>query len=254
MVWEPNKWRQGYLVSSSCLPESVRTLGVSYYIVISHDCDLARDEETDSVVELLPCYPTEPNHLYLHAQHPRKLHIITVEAVAQYFEIRAYDKLIVKKNDFIGVPSGLIIHDLIILRSWLVARYRRQALPDILDNTLKPFWKKFRKISKNVAESLHGVWVNFESSVESGNDTDCYNFLCYFVYDTDKDPDGSKTQTLVNILKDNFEDELSRATIPIFLELYHIADTQFDYRTQMRTTRWVHDYISYSAGISVEDE
>jgi hypothetical protein len=182
------------------------------------------------------------------------MHIVTDEEHVQSFEIRAYDKLIVKKKDFIGVPNGLIIRDLIILRSWLVSRYRRQALPDILDNTLKPFLKKFKKISESVADSLHGVWVNYESSIESDNGQVCYNFICYFVYDTDKDPDGNKTSILVNSMKDNFEDKLSKATPPIFLELYHIADTQFDYRTQLRTVRWVHDYISYTTGISVDDE
>jgi hypothetical protein len=255
MAWEPKKWRQGLLMGDSCLPESMRVPGVSAYLVISHDCDLARTVQIDPVVELLPCHATDIDKGCLNARHPRKLHFSIESGQAKInYEVRAYEKLLVKKQDISGTPNSMIMEALLpTLRSWLIARYRRQALPNMLDRGVLPFWDEFKKKSGDVVDSLHGVWVSFEPPGELENIEDGYNFICYFVYDTDKDPEGVNISFLVTILKDAWEDKLSKSSPPIFLELHAIPDSQFSYHMQRRTILWVHDYISYASGTVVDD-
>lgn len=256
MVWDPRNWRQGRIVPAKSLPEGDRLQDVSYFIVISHDCDLARSSEVEPFVELLPCHPSVLDGNLQNAKDPRRLQLgISMNGEAACcFELRATEKKSIAKEAFISEAGGVRIgdDDLQVLRTWLALRYRRQAVPDSLNDGLRPFWEKFKKPAQKLGHVLHGIWVRYEPQQEPDDSSQGYSCEFYFVYDADQDEHGLQTLELIKQLQPAAKD-LGNKMPPIFLDMVPAPDTEFSYRLQRHLVRWAHDHISHKVNIPAPD-
>lgn len=143
MAWtRDTPWRQGNVIS----PADAVALGLAknddekaIVVVISHDCDLAvEDQSEEPFVEVILGRRIPQGHgNYSFAKHPRRLHVdFTHEGASASIELTASARINVPKSALADyVPDSRFsvpVSGLRILQSWLSSRYRRQALPDEL--------------------------------------------------------------------------------------------------------------------------
>jgi hypothetical protein len=189
------------------------------------------------------------------ARQARKLHLdIDLSGKSDAcFELRACEKMSVRKKMFLGAPDDIHIGKdaLYILRLWLAIRYRRQAIPDDLDQCLKPLWEKFRKPAEEISRALHGIRIQFARNEDPDDHAVSYDCTLFFVYDADHKESSQVRQVIETLLP--ITGDLASTTLPVYLELLPVPDTVFTYQMQRRSTRWVHDHISVKSNSQLDD-
>lgn len=157
MLGRDTEWRQGALLSGA----GAHALGLieapaseKRVVVISHDCDLAHNEEAFVEVIVGSLIPrAEAN--YTSAKNPRRLHL-TFESEASdplHVELRHADRQQVAKGQFAAHSiteehAKLPPDEKRALKQWLAARYGRPAFPNAFENRLR------KQIGKRSVERL----------------------------------------------------------------------------------------------------
>ncbi|MDC7250808.1 MAG: hypothetical protein PQJ49_12900 [Sphaerochaetaceae bacterium] len=135
------------------------------YMVISHSCDIARDIQKEPYIELLPCHIIEEiDGNYSNGRTARKLHLsITKDNDKTFYCLNANEKLYVNKENFSYTFFSCINKSdisIAVLQNWLAFRYRREALPDIINAKLSQI--KFKKILKKVKDEVRSIFVQLD--------------------------------------------------------------------------------------------
>lgn len=181
-------------------------------VVITHDCDLANDDiATEPNVEIILAEPIsiEDGNLQ-HAKNPRRLQLTWLgqaESPALLLELVATDKALVKKQELANhTPlDGQYLDDSAkrILQGWLAARYKRQALPDALQERLKRVFELLEKQGKHSADGILGYWLSFLPNEELSQDTP-YELFLNVVYTIDNPESGDVANRIAGTIKDKF--------------------------------------------------
>ena len=142
-------------------------------IAISHSCDIANENlGAEPAVEFILADPIEKcDGNFTGAKNPRRLHLQTLlSGVHQGFELLATQKISFQKTKLCRYHPDeeyqLTPSEVAVLQSWLSARYKRQALPDSLQERLKPLFKNMEKQGAKAVDAILGFWLDYDPNEE----------------------------------------------------------------------------------------
>jgi hypothetical protein len=196
-------WQQGFILNKS----SSDKLGLLHpyakdetiVVLVSHDCDLLEDSETDPNCEvIIGRRIVAIDGLYANAKNPRRLHLRFSGGTEQILvELFAANKRFVKKDEILSEPIvegvRLTQDEHFTLQSWLAARYHRPIFPDDFDRRLKA---RPSEIHKKIANTIKGTGTDIAAilfDVDLGEDLhhdadDPYSLEILLVYNVSEDP------------------------------------------------------------------
>ena len=186
-------------------------------MVVSHDCDIACDDEREPTVEVIVGSRIERLGGDTHAKTVRRLHLAFRCGEADVpVELSVNSKCNRPKGALLQFePSAdltLSPEGLITLQHWLAARYHRAAFADEFENRLKKPAKLHRKIVKaldNAAEHVLAVFFDIDDGKEVNRDGpgDVYELRVTVLYDSAKDePKAYKAaQAAADAIESEFE-------------------------------------------------
>lgn len=218
---------------------------VDYWLVISHDCDLARPADKDSLVELLPCHKKlDDSKPHLNGFSSRQLEILVDSEV---YTIYSFEKHIISKSDLIksGICPVAVLNerDLKLLYTWLPSRYARSNLPEELNKVLnKAFNNRKLKITKAKDVGNHqdvvGLWFDYyEEEYDDGSNR--YDLTIYLVYLVNSQVGMANAIRLKDILTEL----LGAEPLICNFEVYTVDTSNFTYDLVLNYTHWTYDYL-----------
>jgi len=259
MEWSrKTKWRQGKIVQS----EHLRALGaaeidpdLNLAIAISHDCDIANDNlNIEPFVEfVLGRSVEEIDRNKEFGKNPRELDLKARHFDAAVFlEFYAPQKIIINKELLVGVEPDdeYIIEDseLLALRGWLAARYRRHAFPDSFNERFFPIAKAIEQKGKKNPSGIIGYWVDYQPRDIELPAEEPYEVWLYIVYAEDNQAYKIKAEELALNLNSNFSKlkEKSKASGDLDLrECEAYSERGFTLADMRELLQYHLEYISY---------
>ena len=261
-------WRQGRMIPADILAalglEPRTSSGTQLIgVVISHDCDITQDPETEPVVEAIVGRIIEKSEGHCtHAKNPRRLHLTcTGGSRTAIIELSGADKQAIPKTGIAGLCAHNPAPDLIfttaecnILQRWLAARYRRAAFPDEFDRRLREeagVWNALLKVIKPTDRHISAVFVDLDGGQqrERHGADDCYALVIYLLYDTAVDPAAAEktAEKAAGKIKALFEKRCFINGKWRWIELVDcmpIADEALTYAQSQALRKWNLDYLS----------
>lgn len=156
-----------------------------YLITASQSCDVCGLMDREPYIEFSIAKKLENfDGNLLHNKNPRKLHLeaqdmTNGEILQSYFELVAYEKIIIEKSDIQAYKEiepyegfSLTTKTIDNFANWLAGRYNRPALPNAFERRLSDQWskKKQAKQSGKVGENLIGIYVDLNTYDELADD------------------------------------------------------------------------------------
>lgn len=204
VVWDRGtSWRQGHVLTDNAAielkvitKEQIEHGAIG--IIISHDCDVVRDPETEPNVEIIVGNRVKKcDGNYTHAKNSRKLHLsVTENGQSIFLELNSTNKKSIPKGDLVPYqPDGafkLLPVNIAILQNWLAARYLRSGFPEEFNLRLQKtrLDERLGKIIKPLGEHLIAIYLDVDKGEEinrTGSD-DPYVLEIRLLYYTQYDP------------------------------------------------------------------
>lgn len=247
-------WRQGHLLPLKC--HASLALSIEHrYIVISHDCDLASDEEHVEVIKAQE--QASANGGLCFGENPRLLHLTGKRGDNErVLALHQAQKLVVNKQAlFEHEPDDewcLQPKSRTLLQSWLASRYSRHAFPNELNERLRKGIAKLTQAAKSRHEAVVAVFISFDPNEELPPD-EPYEIELAVVYASSHPEGMTKATELVEKFKDaltgieglEFEEQKVRPW----------SDTEFTLRDLTRMMHLRLEFLSFrgaSIGTLVE--
>ena len=260
-------WRQGAVLPS----DAVQALGLSpqdtpdttCVVVISHDCDLSRDDfqlEPDVEV-IIGCRIPKENGNYSWAKSPRTLHLEVIHGeVSVFVELVATAKCFIPKQKLAAFApdrsyafSG---NSLSILRSWLAARYNRAAFPDSFVTRLSQpkVDKKLAKLIEPTGSLLSAVYFDVDGGKAiDRSDSSLYALKIVLAYPAGDEPEqtANRAEELATsidaLFSENYFDELAEKWNGIHLKACQaISEDDLTVSKVRELTQWRLEYMSFT--------
>jgi hypothetical protein len=259
MPWSRNTlWRQGSVLSNEKFQAAGLTNPTDFdlAIAISHDCDIANDKIVDDIyvepaVEFVFARIIEKqdgNNTY--GKNPRILHLNCIcNGKSTVVELVATEKVIVHKN-ILEIFEPDESYDLNssrqILQSWLIARYRRHALPNSLVDRLKDFLTYVDKQGKQHSAGILSFRVKYEPNEELTSDEQ-YEFWLNIIYSTDNINYVSIAEEMAIDLKQKFSDKVlkTNAGKVDLRQCEAFSESEFTVKRMRETEEYRLEYLSY---------
>lgn len=227
---------QGDIIDVSDLAIDSLPEDLSYCLVITHSCDLART--TEHTCEIIPCVlvPTCDGNK-TKGKNPRELHF---RIDANWYSVKAEDKRSIKKDSISCLHPVFTLEER-MLQDWLSFRYRRQTLPDEVHALLFERLKLYKLVKKH-GEHLLGVWTSVEHDKDSSAADDIsHSVTLLFVFDSME----RNYQEYQHMFKEAYEEFFKKSELkPSQISSYFIDDDMFTYR-EARTHSYINfDYLS----------
>jgi hypothetical protein len=216
-------WRQGHILP----PEALEELKLWHankedtcVVVISHDCDLARDAALEPKVEVIVGRKLlKGNGNFFWAKSPRTLHV-DIDQNKQHIgvvELVATEKTLINKELLLPKFSpdfsySFSAKSLSSLRSWLSVRYDRSAFPDDFVDAFNcnGFGSKFEKSFKKEGNLLDTVYFDLDRGLQKDHsDGSPYELSIVLMYFPGVDPEATltKVEELAEKISDLFTSE-----------------------------------------------
>ena len=216
------EWRQGNVLTIEAATAldliSARGPENTVVVVVSHDCDIACDDEREPTVEVIVGFRIERLGGDTHAKTARRLHLAFRCGEAEVpVELHFSSKCSRPKGAVLQFAplADLMLspESLVTLQHWLAARYYRAAFADEFENRLKAKPAKLdRKIAKaldNAAQHVLAVFFDVDDGEEVKRDgpDDVYQLRVTVLYDSAKDePKAYKAaQAAADVIESEFE-------------------------------------------------
>jgi hypothetical protein len=262
--FENTEWRQGHLLNAADIKRLFPSQDDSanlVAVVISHDCDLAREPAAEPVVEVVFGKVVEKLDGNLtHAKNARKLQVaVTGGSQQANIELHAPQRSVFPKTELITTsPSASLKFakdEVTILQSWLAARYRRSAFPNEFNNRLAS-GKIPRELSKKLeplGELVSALYFDLENDEEIADEKGVYKLGIYILYTEDGDDDKfSKITNLVKEIKQIFQNAFYKNESDEWFQVElidceEISDRAMSIGLVGKLKRWNADYISLRA-------
>ncbi|MGD1822342.1 MAG: hypothetical protein ACPKM0_06210 [Pleomorphochaeta sp.] len=166
------------------------------YIVISHSCDIDRPKEKEPFIELLPCHLIEQiDGNTKNGKTARQLNFETNLNGKEYlYNIIASEKIFVEKSKLINIKAEKKVISnltLFILQNWLAARYRRESLPESINNLFRNVLKLPKKLN-NYKMDISAIFIDVDKATET--------YEVFFVINTEIMSSESKVENFVKSL------------------------------------------------------
>lgn len=245
-------WRQGSLLTF----ESACKLGVfdksdenSCAVVISHDCDIASDNE-QTIELLIGKQIAKIDPIAIAGRHIRRLHLkyaAREQNAPMLVELTRNSHQIPKEKFFVTAQCE-ITHELskidkLALKDWLAARYARAAFPDTFNECLRSikFEEKLPKILRSANEYVAEVRVRFEEETPS-----LYSLQIFIIYEGKEGLNARKIcEDCVIEIQKLFPELPPEATTGIMLEqCLVVSDEHISYAEIRKTVPLRLEYLS----------
>ena len=170
--------------------------GLDVAVVISHDCDLRSEKETN--VEIIRArYISSPNATFQYAKNARTLHIASQNETGEvrWIELEQKHKQsvsVVELNSFQAGQWAITGVSKRELKQWLAARYARPAFPNEFEKHLRTAIKKstvekeLGKIISTAAASIYAVFFQIMERDQELPDEEPYTLNIRVVYRTEE--------------------------------------------------------------------
>jgi hypothetical protein len=266
-------WRQGHLLPL----EAIQGLnlgdsddpGTTVGIVISHDCDLAREPAKEPNVEvILGRIIDNPKGDFLHAKNSRTLHLcyrgapdIWVELIASCREHISKQGTTPSFADFSPRADARLTEDsFVVLQDWLAARYRRSAFPSEFDRRLDKETDLAKRLVKllerdDAGHSILALYFDLDEGamVERSGEDDLYSLKIIVLYPSDDEHlHAPKAQKCAEDIKALFATRTKKGDTGTkkWIELsgaIPISDRQLSVRNARLLKEWDIHYVSHRA-------
>lgn len=238
-----NQWHQGNIIKLKELGLNDCD-GLNLALVISHDCDIVHDNETEPFIEFVCGKIIDSvNGNYENGKNPRILHLpLKHNGNRSYIELRAYSKKIIRKDALTSYNPDIefdIDNKSNILQSWLSARYNRQALPDCLVDRLRPVAKLIEKEGKRHSSIITGYWFSYDPKSEITND-EPYEINFYVIYSTDK----VEYADIANEIAEKIKEKINAIGELFLKECKAFSDREFTVRDITENIQFRFDHLS----------
>jgi hypothetical protein len=259
MGWSrQTKWRQGKIIQA----EHLRALGVDgidpelkLAMAISHDCDIANDNlDVEPFVEFVLGRSVEKiDRNKEFGKNPRELHLKAQHVEAPIFlDFYAPQKIKISKELLVGLEPDdnyfVEDSDLLALRGWLAARYRRHAFPDSFNERFYPIAKALEEKAKKNPSGIIGYWVDYQPrDIELPVD-EPYELWLYIVCAEADQAYIEKAEELAIYLNSNFPKlkEKSKASGDLDIrECAAYSEREFTLADMRALLQYHLEYISY---------
>ena len=174
---------------------AVASDGLDVAVVISHDCDLRSEKETN--VEIIRArYIASPNATFQYAKNARTLHIPVQNKTGdeRWLELEQKHKQSISIDELNAFQAGqwtITGASKRELKQWLAARYARPAFPDAFETHLRTAIKKStveKELGKIIATAAAGIYAVFFQIMERDQeltDEEPYTLHIRIVYRTE---------------------------------------------------------------------
>lgn len=256
-------WRQGSVLTKDAVDE----LGFGLQddrdhvrvVVISHDCDLAKDADREAFVEVIIgrlIDRADGNSSW--GKSSRTLHY-TVDCAgsAESIELVSTSKTQINKNRlarFSPDDRYSISHEcLALLRSWLAARYRRPSFPDAFNDRMRG-----TGAAKELAKVLskHGMNISFvffdlgdKRNVECG-DHETYQLAVALAFPPGNDPEAAADDAdfVAGVVDEAIRTKLRSGCGIVLRDCFAISEDDISVSQAKLLDLWDLDYVSFRAG------
>jgi hypothetical protein len=256
-------WRQGHLLTD----EAAIALGLieenaaghDVALVVTHDCDLASDQEVIVEIMIGSVAPKLKGDL-ANAKNARRLGlefdcvggplIVEVSAARRRLleKVVLFERFAPRANTTLS-PKGLQS-----LQWWLSARYRRAAFPDAFEHRLRTKKDRLRGAISSAMEPcrdlVRGIYFLLDDGEErdrQGAD-DLYELGIYLLYDHTQDPEASQVaEDAAEKISDAFEGEFLSAGAWKNIRLLFceaISDAAMTVAQERELKEWRLDHLS----------
>jgi hypothetical protein len=249
-------WRQGLVIPAAAIVwpqvKADQETADSLYVVISHNCDLVSSPSDEPYVEyIVGSQIDECKSGYVHAQSPYCLHIELIRDGAQHpVALYATRKEHIRKVDLSGHkpdPHFSIGSDeLVVLQTWLSARYRRAALHDELYKRLAPVRDKLADAGKRKPLAICGIYLQYDPEMELTT-AEPYELWLRIVYSTLVPDAKGYAEEAAAKLQAAFEKRYKTGGSWQRIDLREcvaLADTEFTLRDMATFKQWRLEHIS----------
>jgi len=260
-------WRQGSVIAQAdaiaagLFDEASSSLKRA--IVITHDCDLPNDRETE--VEIIVGNVVDKlDKQYARARNVRRLHLAfnTTSGAQQFLELQITAKQSISKSFIAGgtkPDSTWVLPDdeQRALKQWLAARYGRPAFPNTFETYLRKIVSNKQTVEDRLGKSLqkvstHLVGVFFdlgENRAVELTDGTPYDLKITVVYDASEggQPARLAAEEVVTEIRGIFHTAYGTpdSATEIALEACEaVADTFFPLSDLRKVDQWRAEYIS----------
>lgn len=256
-------WRQGSILKDEDAQrlELVAAGANELAILISHDCDIPNQLESDLEFIVGTLVDAEKPE-YLSAQNPRTLHLRLIDEDGQprYLELNHSRKELTSKKEFDSEPtepdSNLRLEpdDKRVLKQWLAARYGRPSFPDKFQERLaSKVREKIKKAAKQHAEHLIGLFFDLDEDRHNElDDGEPYFLKISVVYRAESGPDARNaaeaTASRLQEIFDTYFEPPERATDIALEKCVAVPDTHITLADIRRVDQWSLEYISLREG------
>ncbi len=258
-------WRQGHVLTHAdahSLNLVISTQSDERVVVISHDCDLANQNESKTEV-IIGTIIEKVNPIYARARHPRFLHLtfLTSTGEKNYIQIQHADRREIDRVAFSKINAA--DEDFILstdekrgLKQWLAARYGRPAFPNAFENRLRKRIKNrtieqhIAKILESASEHLIGVFFDLDEQRDCElAENEPYILKISIVYDAieggivARQAAEKTADALIQLFNEAYG--TPDKTTEIALEACNaVADTQITLADLRKVDQWRVEYIS----------
>ncbi len=258
-------WRQGHVLTHAdahSLNLVVSTQLDKRVVIISHDCDLANQQESKTEV-IIGTIIEKVDPIYARARHPRFLHLTFSNSTGEkaYIQIQHADRREIDRAEFSKINAT--VEDFILstdekrgLKQWLAARYGRPAFPNAFENRLRKKIKNrtieqhIAKILEPASEYLIGVFFDFDEQRDCElAENEAYILKISIVYDAIEGGIVARqaAENTAEALSQLFDEAYGNPdkTNEIALEACNaVADTQITLADLRKVDQWRVEYIS----------
>ncbi len=242
------------------LPE-VETPDSTIVLVISHDCDIASDPNTEPLIEAIAgAKVTGPNGNFTNGKNPRRLHLAATESgTIIWIELAAGARLTIHKADLAKhtpcPKTSLSPANRNRLQAWLAARYRRSGFPDKFDLQLSNtgVYERLTKILRPLDDHIIAVFFDVDEGFERehSDEGDPFTLTINLLYSTENDPAAAEAAAnkACNEITEAFRNRCFDAKTKSWnavelLECSAISDQALTYADSLKQKKWNADYIS----------
>lgn len=264
-----SSWSQGNILSR----DATEALGLAYtkeenelfWIVISHDCDLANSAK-ETTVELIPAIKiSKPDSSSGYGKNPRLLHIeYKISATESiWLALDARSKHTVNKSQLFNCQPNIDIKlngdGYTILQHWLSSRYYRAAFPEnfvslitgaIFTSRKDTLPNRIERSLNESGNSVRAILFDLDKGelIERSSD-DIYELGIYVLYDSSKLNAHQEAELIAESLANNFEQAFQKQDNwqGIRLEFCEsISDAVMTVAIQQNLKQWKLEHLSLS--------
>jgi hypothetical protein len=259
-------WRQGSVLTQADAIEAnlfdESRLDQKRAIIITHDCDLPNDKETDIEV-IVGTVIAIPDKQFARARNVRRLHLAfdSSEGTRLFLDLQITDKLTIPKASISGdknPDSEWILPDdeKRVLKQWLAARYGRPAFPNAFETHLRKKTGKYsveQLLDKSLEKvSSHLVGVFFDLGKDRAVELDDgipYDLRIVMVYDSSEGGQearlaGEQVAAEIEAIFESAYGAPDSASGIALESCEALADTFFPLSDLRKVDQWRAEYIS----------